>query len=107
MMLKFSSCRRPSLSSFLLFLCALCVLCDLCASTAVAHDFVKESPPHRWVEPLVPEDLPKLKHPTYFNDLDKARAEMHHGRYKLALVTLRKAKNVDPAEAALITGAAQ
>src|SRR5687768_4980449 len=67
---------------------------------ASAHDFVRGSPPHRWVEALVPEDLPPLKYPAYFNDIDKARAQLHHGRYKLALVTLRKAKDVDPAEAA-------
>src|SRR5688572_6958362 len=101
--------RAPFRFAFLRVLGALGVLGGsiLSSSTARAHDFVKESPPHRWVEPLVPEDLPKLKHPTYFNDIDKARAQMHHGRYKLALVTLRKARDADPVEAALITGASQ
>jgi len=74
---------------------------------ASAHDFVKTSPPHRWVEALVPEDLPPLKYPAYFNDLDRARAQLHQGRYKLALVTLRKTKDADPAEAALIKAASQ
>src|SRR5688572_25559973 len=105
MTLNSASGRRLALAPLLL--CALCVLCALCASDAHAHDFVKTSPPHRWVEPLVPEDLPPLKYPSYYNDIDKARAQLHHGRYKLALVTLRKAKDADPAEAALIKGAAQ
>ena len=78
------------------------------ASTpAHAHDFVKNAPPHRWVEALVPEDLPPLKFPSYFNEVDKARAQADAGRYKLALVTLRKAKRADPVEAALIRAGAQ
>src|SRR5687767_12297872 len=83
------------------------LLVSLAAQPAAGHDFVRESPPHRWVEPLVPEDLPKLKHPEYFNVIDKARAEMFQGRYKLSLVTLRKATTADPAEAALIKATSQ
>src|SRR5688500_9742331 len=69
MMLKNFSRRSCSVP---VLLCTLCVLCDLCATTARGHDFVKESAPQRWIEPLVPEDLPPLKYPSYFNDLDKA-----------------------------------
>jgi tetratricopeptide (TPR) repeat protein len=83
------------------------LLVSVVAQSSAAHDFVKESAPHRWIEPLVPEELPPLKDPSYFNDLDKARAQMFHGRYKLSLVTLRKAKNVDPADAALIKANSQ
>src|SRR5688500_7398355 len=100
--------RAHQLTSSLCVLGALGVLGgSLSSSPAFAHDFVRTSPPHRWVEALVPEDLPPLKYPAYFNDIDKARAQLHHGRYKLSLVTLRKAKDVDPAEAALIKAASQ
>ena len=90
------------------FLGVLCVLCgSFSSSSAVGYDFIRESAPQRWVDQLVPEDLPDLKYPSYFNDIDKARAQMFQGRYKLSLVTLRKAKEADPVEAALIKGAAQ
>ena len=76
-----------------------CILLLLIAKPALAYDFAKESIPNRWIEPLVPEDLPKLKYPEYFNDLDKAKMQVARGRYKLSLATLAKAKDVDPAEA--------
>src|SRR3954467_9159938 len=72
---------------------------------AGAFDPVKESIPRRWIEPLVPEELPKLKFPAYFNDLDKARAQMQGGRYKLSLLTLAKAKDADPVEVVVIKAA--
>ncbi|MGB7160399.1 MAG: hypothetical protein WBD40_20190, partial [Tepidisphaeraceae bacterium] len=62
--------------------------------------------PRKWIEPLVPEALPKLNHPEYFEDLDKAKAQLAAGRYKLALATLYSAKGIDPVEAALVRGAA-
>ncbi|HEV2295612.1 MAG TPA: tetratricopeptide repeat protein [Tepidisphaeraceae bacterium] len=62
--------------------------------------------PRKWIEPLVPEKLPELKHPEYFEALDKAKAQLSAGRYKLALATLHTAKDVDPLEAALVRGAA-
>ncbi len=72
------------------------------ASPVMAIDFTKQTLPGKWIERLVPEDLPALKFPEYFNDLDKARAQMQAGRYRLALVTLAEAKDVDPVEAALV-----
>ena len=65
-------------------LCALCVLCGLCVmhfpTTSLAVDFKKEMAPRRWTERLVPEDLPPLEYPEYFNDLDKARMQSQTGR---------------------------
>jgi tetratricopeptide (TPR) repeat protein len=84
-------CRAVSIFALLIF-----------AAHASAFDFVKDSVPCKWMAPLLPEDLPELKFPEYFSDLDKARAQMFAGRYKLSLITLAKAKEADPLEAALV-----
>src|SRR5207253_3670540 len=76
-------------------------------SSAYGYDFIKDSVPNRWIAPLVPEDLPDLKYPSYFNDVDKARAQVQAGRFRRALVTLSKAKNADPIEAAIVRATAQ
>lgn len=60
------------------------------------HDFVRESAPLRWVEQAMTEDLPPLTYPAYFDDFDKAKAQVHAGRYKTALLTLRKIQNPKP-----------
>ena len=76
---------------------------------AAAHDFVRNSIPSRWVEAVLPEDLPPLKYPAYFEDLDKAKVQVHSGRYKTALVTLRKIGDPKPEQAltvALVKGEA-
>src|SRR2546430_16190787 len=57
-------------------------LAALAPNRAAAYDFIKDSVPNRWIEPLVPEDLPDLKYPSYFNDVDKARAQVQTGRYR-------------------------
>jgi tetratricopeptide (TPR) repeat protein len=59
---------------------------------ARAQDLARESVPQKWIEPLLPEDLPPLDYPKYFNDLDKARLQVQTGRYKLALQTLAHVK---------------
>ncbi len=58
----------------------------------------------RWLEQVIPEDLPKLNYPGYADALDKAKMEMQSGRYKLALQTLYLAEGVDPAKRALLLG---
>lgn len=58
--------------------------------TARAEDLVRESVPRKWIDPLLAEDLPPLKYPSYFEDLDKAKALANAGRYKAALIALRK-----------------
>jgi len=63
---------------------------------APGHDFVRDSAPVRWVEQAMTEDLPPLKYPAYFDDYDKARAQVHAGRYKTALLTIRKIENPKP-----------
>src|SRR5688572_9612233 len=60
------------------------------ASAQTAQDLVRDSVPMKWIEPFRPEDLPKLEHPAYYNELDKARAESFTGRYKQSLMTLAR-----------------
>jgi tetratricopeptide (TPR) repeat protein len=70
-------------------------------------DLVEDSVPMKWIEPLMPENLPDLTYPTYFSNLDKAQAQAFAGRYKLSLITLGNIKNPKPdqlADAALIKG---
>ena len=62
---------------------------------AAAADFDREAIPGKWVHPLVPEDLPELTYPTYFDDWDKAQRQVMTGRYKLALQTLRAVHATD------------
>lgn len=54
-------------------------------------------PPMQWVEAAIPEQLPAMKYPEYANSLDRARAQLAAGRYRLAMQTLRLAKDIDPA----------
>lgn len=81
------------------------VVSVLISSIASADDFTRRSAPGRWIDALLPEDLPPLDHPSYANDLDKARVEAFRGRYKQSLYTLLKVDaNADPVEIALIRG---
>ncbi len=59
------------------------------AAPAWAVDFSQQSIPGKWVQPLLPEDLPPLTFPAYFGDWDKAKLQVATGRYKLALQSLR------------------
>src|SRR3954471_7520560 len=68
------------------------------SSPASAQDLVRDAIPQKWSEPLLPEQLPPLKYPAYFDDVDKAKAQAHTGRYKLSLATLRKIKEPKPEE---------
>ncbi len=52
------------------------------------QDIVRNAIPQSWLTPFLPEDLPALQYPTYYNDLDKAQAQAFHGRYRQALITL-------------------
>ncbi len=85
------------------------LLIALTASIGLAdpEDFIHQTAPQKWIDALLPESLPDLRYPAYFNDLDKAGAQWFHGGYKLALITLAKANPQTPAQiatAALIKG---
>jgi tetratricopeptide (TPR) repeat protein len=87
------------------------LLLPLTQIARAADDFVRESIPGKWIAPLLPEDLEKLDYPAYFKDLDKARLESFTGRYKLSLLTLKKAQAAnpppDPLQVALIRATSQ
>jgi len=61
---------------------------------ARGQELVRDSAPMKWIEPLLPEDLAPLTFPDYYNDLDKAQAQCFSGRYKLALISLSKLKDL-------------
>src|SRR5262245_57471715 len=97
--------RSRRLFSSLVFLGALGVVGgSIFCSAARGVDFKKETIPGKWIEQLVPEDLPGLEYPNYFNALDRARMQMQTGRYRLSLITLANAKDVDVVEAAIVKG---
>ncbi len=58
------------------------------AGPALAADFSRESIPGKWINPLVPEELPPLKYPAYFTNYEKAKEQVWTGRFKLALQSL-------------------
>ena len=72
------------------------------SSAAFAQNLTRDAVPNRWLDPLLPEDLPKLKYPSYATPIDRAAIEINSGRYKLGLMTLKKADDaslVDDSEA--------
>ena len=68
------------------------------AVQADPQDIVRDAIPQTWLDPFLPENLPDLQYPSYFNEIDKARAQAFHGRYRLALITLGQAKVQKPAQ---------
>jgi tetratricopeptide (TPR) repeat protein len=54
--------------------------------------------PRKWMDAVMPEKLPDLQFPAYYNDLDKAKTEAFQGRYKQALIDLAKIKADKPAD---------
>src|SRR3954470_9851242 len=87
---------RAIFTSFLLLLC----------NIAHAQNLVRDTIPAKWLDPLLPEELAKLKYPEYATPLDRARMEIWAGRYKLGLLTLNKAKDADAAQVALLRATA-
>jgi tetratricopeptide (TPR) repeat protein len=74
----------------------LCLLAlTLTGAPVLGADFARDSIPGKWIQPLVPEDLPPLKYPVYFTDFEKARQQVWTGRYKLALQSLYSIKPTD------------
>jgi tetratricopeptide (TPR) repeat protein len=73
---------------------------------ALAQELIDESVPQEWIEDYIPEKLPELKYPEYFNDLDKAREQVYRGRFKTALITLQKVQKGDGAQIALVKASA-
>lgn len=78
------------------------------ASPLLGDDlFTRGSAPRKWLNQIVPEELPKLEYPSYYNDLEKARLEVFTGRYKQSLQTLLKIPaTFEPVQQALVRGTA-
>lgn len=73
---------------------------------AAAQEISREAVPGKWIAEYLPEKLPEQKYPAYFDDIDKARVQVFGGRYKQALLTLKKVKGGDPAQVALVKAGA-
>jgi tetratricopeptide (TPR) repeat protein len=71
-----------------------------------AQDISEQIIPKRWLNQVLPEELPELEFRAYHTELDKAKLQVFHGRYRRALLTLSKIADADPIEAALIRGQA-
>ena len=91
----------PAFPTLFVFLVAAALGNGIRPSPARAQDAIHGSIPQKWIDPLLVEDLPELKYPAYFDDLDKAKAQSWAGRYKLSLHTLRKI--TDPKPEQLVT----
>src|SRR5437764_4307187 len=76
------------------------------SGAVVAQDLTRDTVPRKWLDPLLPEDLPKLKIPEYATAIDRARMEITSGRYKLGLLTLKKAADAEPAQVAVLKATA-
>lgn len=95
-MLSPSSNKRVRLASS-----ALALFLALAANRVVQadpQDIVRNAIPQSWLEPFLPENLPPLQYPAYFNDLDKAQYQAAHGRYRLSLITLGQTKFPEPSK---------
>jgi tetratricopeptide (TPR) repeat protein len=67
-----------------------------------AIDIATDTAPWSWINPHLPEELPPQEYPAYYSDLDKARAQVLGGRYRLALQTLETLADAEPAEVATL-----
>jgi tetratricopeptide (TPR) repeat protein len=74
---------------------------------AMAQDLTHRAIPRKWVDALLPEDLPTLDLKEYIKSdpLSQARSESFAGRYKLSLIKLNKSAGADPVEVALVKAA--
>lgn len=80
---------RRSLAAATLFL-------SFTASPLPAQDLAGESFPNKWIEQFLPEKLPDLKAPGYYEDVDRAKQQAFAGRYKMALVSVMKINRTTP-----------
>jgi cellulose synthase operon protein C len=62
-------------------------------------DLLRGTAPMKWLERFAPETLPDLDYPSYFADLDKAKDQAFHGRYRQAILTLHNFKPKDAKDA--------
>ncbi len=82
------------------------LLCLLLPLPLHAQSILRDTIPHIWLDEYIPEKLPALTYPAYYNDLDKAKAQVFAGRYKTALLTLESAAKGDPTEIASVKASA-
>ncbi|HEX3357824.1 MAG TPA: tetratricopeptide repeat protein [Tepidisphaeraceae bacterium] len=85
----------------------LVVALAICTPAIVAaQDLTRDTIPGKWLDPFLPENLPKLQYPGYATALDRARMEINTGRYKLGLITLKKVGDASLAPVAILKATA-
>src|SRR5665213_2690210 len=90
--IKFTS--HAALSAFL----ATTAIGTIAARADTADDLLKQTAPYKWIDPLIPEKLPALTFIKDSSDLERAKVEVFHGRYKQSLITLAKFHPEKPQE---------
>lgn len=80
--------------------------CSVASTVAHAapNAFARESIPRKWMNNVLPENLPPLDYPSYYTALERAKMESFHGRYKQSLMTLMTVRDGDPVQVGLIKG---
>src|SRR4051812_47913187 len=68
--------------------CVLMFLISLVMAATVHAQLARETIPGKWLNDVLPEDMPALDYPPDATPLDKARLESFTGRYKRSLQTL-------------------
>lgn len=79
-----------------------CIVIATPIARAAPDAFARESIPRKWLNNVIPENLPPLEYPAYYSALERAKMEAFRGRYKMSLMTLLGVKDGDPVEIALI-----
>lgn len=79
-------------------------LVALLPSLVLAHakSLVRHSPPFAWIDAILPETEPKVEFREYFDELDRAEALLHAGRYRAALYELHGKTPANAPRAAIV-----
>ncbi|HEX4796076.1 MAG TPA: tetratricopeptide repeat protein [Humisphaera sp.] len=77
------------------------ILAGAIARAADPDSLLRGTAPMKWIDRFSAENLPDLEYPSYFNDLDKAKDQAFHGRYRQAILSLSRFVPQKPEEAAV------
>lgn len=79
----------------------------LCPTASAEEEFLRQFPPHSWLQRYLPEDLPAIETRAYDRPIDIAEKQVFAGRYKQALITLHEVgDDADPVRVAIVRATA-